>query len=68
MKAQTASAQVGVIRRYLLKRYNSLQLTTKQAFDELCLDKGRELNKLLHTSKLNSLGVTDIARYIVLHT
>ena len=65
---QTSSHRISVIRRYLIKKYEALHLTTKQAFDELGLNRGRDLNKLLNSPKLNSLGVTDIARYIVLYT
>lgn len=65
---QTLSFRVGKIKRYLVKRYKTLQLTNKQTFDELGLDRGKEPGKLLSTGKLNSLGVSDVARYIVLYT
>ena len=68
IEPQTLSYRVNRIKRYLLKKYKTLRLTTKQAFDEMGLSRGSELGELLNTPKLNSLGVSDIARYIVLYT
>lgn len=61
--------QVLKVRDYLRKKHNTLILGVKQAFDEMgCFERGRDLEKELGTDKLPSLGITDIARYIVLYT
>lgn len=69
VEAQTVSHQVNKLKRYLLKKHNALRLTTKQAFDEIgTFKRGRELGEVLNTKRLPSLGISDIARYIVLYT
>lgn len=69
VEPQTLSYQEGRVRRYLLEKYGSLSLSMKQAFDEIGIFKnGTELGNMLNTTRLPSLSISDIARYIVLYT
>ena len=52
---------------YIARKYDASILSQYQACKEL-LFRGRELSKVLGTTRLPSLKVSDVARYIALHT
>jgi len=52
---------------YIARKYDASILSQYQACKEL-LFRGKELSKVLGTTKLPSLNVKDVARYITLHT
>jgi hypothetical protein len=53
----------------LFRKYSKKTLTNKQAFDAIgTFKRGRELGAVLNTCLLPTLGISDIARYIVLYT
>ena len=52
---------------YLHRKYDGNKLSNYQACRELRL-RGRELGEILYSPVLPSLNITDVARYIVLHT
>ena len=52
---------------YIARKYDASMLSQYQACKEL-LFRGTELSKVLGTTQLPSLKVSDVARYIALHT
>ena len=55
------------IAAYIARKYDASILSQYQACKEL-LFRGKELRKVLGTAQLPSLNVSDVARYIALHT
>jgi len=69
LEPETLTHQIAKVKAYLLKKHKSLRLTNKQAFDEIgTFERGKDLGKAIGSGLLPSTGVTDVARYIVLHT